>query len=252
VASFECNGTAACVIRETLAMKWLALATDYDSTLAHDGVVDDLTTAALDRFRESGRRLIMVTGRELPDLQKVCQVLDRFEWIVAENGALLYRPSDHFSQLLCAPASAELAQKLAEAKAQPLSVGRAIIATRDPYHTLTFELIRQLGLELQVIFNKGAVMVLPTGVNKATGLTCALKEMNLDAQNVVGVGDAENDHAFLSLCGLGVAVGNALPILRERADLVVEGKRGFGVTELIDRILAKDLSGVPARQFPPA
>src|SRR6188508_1506833 len=116
-------------------MKWLALATDYDGTLAHDGVVDDLTTVALDRFRASGRRLIMVTGRELPDLQGVCQALDRFDWIVAENGALLYRPSDHFSQLLCAPASAALAQKLGEAQAQPLSVGRAIIATREPYHT---------------------------------------------------------------------------------------------------------------------
>src|SRR6476620_4092412 len=132
------HGTVVRVRRETLAMKWHALATDYDGTLAHDGLVDDPTTAALDRFRNSGRRLIMVTGRELPDLQKVCQVLDRFEWIVAENGALLYRPSDHFSQLLCAPASAELAQKLGEAHAEPLSIGRAIIATRDPYHTLTF------------------------------------------------------------------------------------------------------------------
>jgi HAD superfamily hydrolase (TIGR01484 family) len=242
------QGTAARIHCETLAMNWVALATDYDGTLAHDGVVDELTTAALDRFRNSGRRLIMVTGRELPDLQNVCQILDRFEWIVAENGALLYRPSDHFSQLLCAPASAALAQKLGEAHAEPLSIGRAIIATREPYHTLTFELIKQLGLELQVIFNKGAVMVLPTGVNKATGLTCALKEMNIEAQNVVGVGDAENDHAFLALCGVGVAVGNALPMLKEHADLVVEGKRGFGVTELIDRIVAHDLADLPLRK----
>ena len=150
-------------------MKCLALACDYDGTLAHDGILDDATAAALDRLRASGRKLLMVTGRELPDLQSVCQVLDKFDWIVAENGALLYRPSDHFSQLLCAPASAALAQKLGEAQAQPLSVGRAIIATREPHEVLVIELIKQLGLELQVIFNKGAVMVLPTGVNKATG-----------------------------------------------------------------------------------
>src|SRR5204862_1297468 len=138
----------------------LALACDYDGTLAHDGVLDDATALALDRFRASGRRLLMVTGRELPDLQSVCQVLDKFEWIVAENGALLYRPSDRFSQILCAPASAALAQKLGEAQVQPLSVGRAIIATREPYETLVLESIKTLGLELQVIFNKGAVMVL--------------------------------------------------------------------------------------------
>ena len=62
------------------------------------------------------------------------------------------------------------------------------------------ETIRELGLELQVIFNKGAVMVLPTGVNKATGLAAALDELGLSPHNVVGVGDAENDHAFLALC----------------------------------------------------
>ena len=71
--------------------------------------------------------------------------------------------------------------------------------------------------------------------------------MEIDAQNVVAVGDAENDHAFLALCGIGVAVGNALPMLKERAELVMDGKRGFGVTELIDRILATDLAEVPAR-----
>lgn len=228
-------------------MNCLVLACDYDGTLAHDGVLDNATAAALDRFRASSRRLVMVTGRELPDLQNVCQVLDKFEWIVAENGALLYRPADHFSRLLCASASAALAQKLGEAQAQPLSVGRAIIATREPHETLVIELIKNLGLELQVIFNKGAVMVLPTGVNKATGLTAALQEMAVDPRNVVAVGDAENDHAFLAFCGIGVAVGNALPMLKERADLVMEGKRGFGVTELIDRILATDLADLPAR-----
>src|ERR1700730_2033497 len=155
-------------------MSWRILACDYDGTLADDGVLTDPTAAALDRFRAAGGRLVMVTGRELSDLQSVCRVLDKFEWIVAENGALLDRPSDGFTQLLCAVASADLAQKLAEAGAHPLSVGRAIIATREPYERVAIELIKKLGLELQIIFNKGAVMILPTGVNKATGLAPVL------------------------------------------------------------------------------
>jgi HAD superfamily hydrolase (TIGR01484 family) len=231
-------------------MQRVVLACDYDGTLAHDGVVDESTAEALDRFRASGRRLLMATGRELPDLQSVCHVLDKFEWIVAENGALLYRPSDQFSRLLCAPASAELAQKLGEARAQPLSVGRAIIATREPYENLALKLIKELGSELQVIFNKGAVMILPTGVNKATGLKAALEEMKIDAQCVVAIGDAENDHAFLAMCGVGVAVANALPLLNERADVVTQGARGAGVIELIDRILANDLADIPERIEP--
>jgi HAD superfamily hydrolase (TIGR01484 family) len=229
------------------------LACDYDGTLAHDGVVHAETTAKLDRFLAAGGRLLMVTGREMPDLQSVCSILDRFEWIVVENGALLYRPSDGFSQLLCPPASAELAQKLLQAGVRPLSVGRAIIATREPYETTAFALIKELGLELQIIFNKGAVMILPTGVNKATGLTAAMAEMKVDAQNMVGIGDAENDHALLELCGIGVAVSNAVPTLKEHADVVTKGARGAGVAEIIDRIMAGELAAIRRQiETPPA
>ena len=91
-------------------MKWRALACDYDGTLAHDGVVTASTAAAVERFRQSGRHLFMVTGRELPQLKQVCPILDRFEWIVAENGALLYRPADDATELLCEPASQALVE----------------------------------------------------------------------------------------------------------------------------------------------
>ncbi len=103
------------------------------------------------------------------------------------------------------------------------------------------EVIRDLGLEMHVIFNKDAVMVLPTGVNKATGLKAALKEMGLSAHNVVGIGDAENDHAFLSLCECSAAVSNALPKLKETADFVTAADHGRGVVELIDELLDDDL-----------
>lgn len=84
-------------------------------------------------------------------------------------------------------------------------------------------------------------MVLPPGVNKASGLAAVLAEMRLSPHNVVAVGDAENDHALLQSCECGVAVANALPMLRERADLVTRAGHGAGVTELIDRLLANDL-----------
>ena len=99
------------------------------------------------------------------------------------------------------------------------------------------ETIRDLGLELQVIFNKGAVMVLPAGVNKASGLVAALDELGLSPHNVVGVGDAENDHAFLAACECAVAVANALPTIKERADHVTAGEDGDGVRELIDALI---------------
>ena len=79
-------------------------------------------------------------------------------------------------------------------------------------------------------------MVLPPGVNKATGLLAALDEMELSAHNVVGVGDAENDHAFLRACGCAAAVANALPMVKEAADIKLIRDHGAGVAELIERI----------------
>jgi hypothetical protein len=84
-------------------------------------------------------------------------------------------------------------------------------------------------------------------MNKATGLGAALDELRLSEHNVVGVGDAENDHAFLDRCELSVAVSNALPAVKERADLVTEAARGHGVVELIEQLLDDDLAGVDER-----
>jgi HAD superfamily hydrolase (TIGR01484 family) len=142
---------------------------------------------------------VLVTGRELPELLELFPRIDLFEWVVAENGALLYRPGTREERSLAPAPPEKLMRRLRDGGVAPLSAGRGIIATREPYETAVLEAIRDLGLEMQVIFNKGAVMVLPAGVNKATGLSAALKEMGLSAHNAVGVGDAENDHAFLRL-----------------------------------------------------
>lgn len=228
-------------------MRYHVLATDYDGTLAHDGRLDEATIAALYRLRAGGRRLVMVTGRELDDLQRVCPELELFDFVVAENGGLLYRPADRSERPLGEPPPAAFVEALQARGVAPLSVGRCIVATWEPHDTTVLEVIRELGLELQIIFNKGAVMVLPSGVNKASGLRAALAELGISTHNVVGIGDAENDHAFLSCCAVAVAVANALPMLKERADWVTAGARGAGVVELIDAMLADDLAALEPR-----
>lgn len=222
-------------------MRYLALATDYDGTLAAHGKVTESTLEALQQVRLSGRKLLMVTGRHLPDLKSVFEQLDLFDVVVAENGALLYWPATRDEKLLCDPPDPRFI-KLLEKREVPITVGRGIVATWEPHERAVLECIRDLGLELHVIFNKGSVMVLPSGVNKATGLLAALKDLGLSARNVVGVGDAENDHAFLTECECAVAVANALSTLKERADVVTQGKQGQGVEELIAQLLENDLA----------
>ena len=123
-----------------------------------------------------------------------------------------------------------------------LSVGATIVATVRPFETVALQAIRDLGLELHVVFNKSSVMILPSGVSKATGLAVALDDLGLSPHNVVGIGDAENDHAFLALCECSAAVADALPMLKKTADLVTAGTSDRGVIELIDELVRDDLA----------
>src|SRR5581483_4272631 len=116
---------------------------------------------------KSGRHLLLVTGRELEDLQKTFDRLDLFERVVAENGALLYRPATREERVLGAAPPPAFLQAL-RAAGVPFSAGRSIVATVAPHETALLKAIRRLGLELHIVFNKGSVMVLPPQVNKAT------------------------------------------------------------------------------------
>jgi hypothetical protein len=220
-------------------MRYSILATDYDGTIAHNGIVAESTVAVLRKAQEAGLRLILVTGRELPDVLHIFAHCDLFDRIVAENGALLHDPRTGISQVLAPPPPPLLLDALSR-KRVPVSVGRSVIATVVPHEHAMLEAIHQLGLEWHIIFNKESVMALPSSVTKASGLTTALKELGVSASQVAGVGDAENDQAFLQICGLSAAVANAVPALKAIADVVTSGADGAGVTELIGRILSRD------------
>ncbi len=223
-------------------MRYLALASDYDGTLAHDGVVDENTIRAVERLVHTGRKFILVTGRELPDLQRVFARLDICERVVAENGALLYNPATRAKRVLAQGPPKSFLDGLRRRGVLNMSVGEVIVAMWHPHEQEAIEAIRESGLELQIVFNKDAVMILPTGVNKMTGLCAALEDLKLSRHNVVGVGDAENDHAFLESCECAVAVSNAILPLKEKADFVTSEARGAGVTELVDKLISNDLS----------
>lgn len=225
-------------------MHYRALATDYDGTIAEDGAVRDEVVDALRRLRRTGRKLVLVTGRELDELMRVFPRVDIFDKVVAENGALLYSPRPPTERPLAEAPPPGFAAALRARGVDPLACGRIIVATWQPHEQAVLSVIREQGLELEVIFNKGAVMVLPSGVNKASGLAAALAELEIPSDQVVGVGDAENDHSLLASCGLAVAVANAVPALKRRAHLVTRGARGAGIIELCERLIANDCADV--------
>lgn len=222
-------------------MRYIALATDFDGTLAHDGRVPVEAIEALKDLRKSGRATILVTGRLLESLEREFATLDLFDIIIAENGALLYEPATRAERPLATPPPERYAAELQQRGVAPLEIGRVIVSTWEPHEREVLDVIRDQHLELEIIFNKGAVMTLPSGVNKASGLSAALEQLGFSARNVVGIGDAENDQAFLRLCGCGVAVANALDSVKETADIVLASDHGYGVAEIARQIMEDDL-----------
>ena len=228
-------------------MRYTAVALDFDGTIAHDSEVPPHVVDGLRRLKETGRKVLLVTGRELPELLSIFKPMDIFDRVVAENGALLYRPQTGERVELGDPPPPKLVERLRE-RGVPISVGQSIIATVEPHETAVLETIRELGLERPVIFNKGAVMILPPGINKASGLKHALQELGLSARNLVAAGDAENDHALLDSAEYSVAVANAITTLKEAADRITSEPRGDGVLEVIADLIEHDLRNVPPRR----
>jgi hypothetical protein len=161
---------------------------------------------------------------------------------------VLYAPRSGAHRTLGDAPSEAFVRELVRRGVEPLSVGRSIVSTVHPNETIVLETIRDLGLELQVIFNKGAVMVLPASLNKATGLAAALRELGLSPRNTVAIGDAENDHALLRVAEFGVAVANAVETLQNEADRTSAHRNGAAVIELVDGLIEHDLRQTPPRK----
>src|SRR5258706_12117591 len=113
-------------------MRYHALAADYDGTLAHHGRIDEDTWAGLRRLRESGRKLVMVTGRELDELLGIIEHPELFDRIVAENGAVLYQFEGKRVRTLADPPPPAFVEQLRARGVQRIGVGRVIVATWEP------------------------------------------------------------------------------------------------------------------------
>jgi hydroxymethylpyrimidine pyrophosphatase-like HAD family hydrolase len=223
------------------------LACDYDGTIADGGRCSPDVVEALARVRESGRKVLLVTGRMLPDLRSVCPDVDRmFDAVVAENGALLYFPETREARPLGGTPEPALVEELRR-RGVPFDLGSSIIATTEAYADAALAAIRETGVERTLVFNKGALMLLPGGVTKGTGLDAALTVLALSAHNMIGIGDAENDHAFLAMSECAVAVADAIPALRERADYVTRAPGPRGVIEFLQEHLVNDLAALIPR-----
>ena len=195
-------------------------AVDFDGTIARHDRLDGSVEVVLRQLKDGGRVWrVLVTGRTVAALRRdLPDVFDLFDVVVAEDGAVLMTPSGKW--MLADPVPDTLAARLGE-----LGIGHhrgdVILAADLADQHAVLDVIRSLGLDCQLVANRAAVMVVPAGVTKGSGLGGALSQMGVSAHNAIGVGDAENDLSLLAACEVGVAVGDAVGSLRRAADVTL-------------------------------
>ena len=213
-----------------------AIAVDYDGTLTEDDYPPVCVLSSLQETRDAGMALLLVTGRVVSDLLHVFPDAEqRFDVIVAENGAVIRR--DGASHPLTTPVPLELDAPLVE-RGVYFQRGQVLLGCSSEDEILVLEQVRRLEADCQLIRNRGALMVLPSGVSKGTGLLEALEGLGISYHSTIGIGDAENDLALLRQCELAVAVGNAVDSLKREADTVLTANAGEAVADFLsDRVL---------------
>ncbi len=232
------SGLAAVGAGARLSEYFRAVAIDYDGTLTQGDRPDDGLLVALAEIRSRGRRLLLVTGRIVAELRRVFpDFADRFDAVVAENGAVIHQ--DGVSRALGAPVPFELDQPLVE-RGVSFRRGQVLLDCDAQHELIVLEELRRIGSDCQLVRNRGALMVLPAGISKGSGLFEALGELGISHHSVIGIGDAENDLSLIEQCEVGVAVENAVASLKQHADVVLGEADGRGVERLLLGPLLRD------------
>lgn len=218
-------------------MKFSVLVLDYDGTLARDGKTDPTIVHAIREARSRGITVILATGRILSELRRVLDERDLFDAIVAENGAVLAFPSGRTRLLGHAPPR-QFLDELRRRKIK-FGLGDCVVEADADAAPKILKVIRELRLPLMLAFNSARVMVLPQGITKAAGLREALKTLRLSLHSAIGIGDAENDHALIEACEIGVAVGWGSSSLQKIADEVLKGSWPDAIANYIRQVSAQ-------------
>jgi hydroxymethylpyrimidine pyrophosphatase-like HAD family hydrolase len=222
-------------------MRFRLLACDYDRTIATDGAVGETVRNALASVRDSGRRLLLITGRTEAELLQVFQDLELFDRIVIENGGVLRDPATGGDRLMCDPLPGLLLSELRRRGVRPLVVGQSMVSTAASNEAAVRAALAGIRMERNLVLNRDSVMVMPPGCSKATGLETAAAELGVSLAETVAVGDGENDLAFLDVAGVSVAVENAVEPLKQRADIVLRRPGADGIADLCESLAQRDL-----------
>ena len=86
----------------------------------------------------------------------------------------------------------------------------------------------------------GMLEVLPGNTSKGQSLKLLLEEMGIEPRNALAIGDGENDIEMLQAVGIGVAMGNAVQLLKDAASEIVPSNDDDGVAHAIEKFVINE------------
>lgn len=79
--------------------------------------------------------------------------------------------------------------------------------------------------------------IMPQNIDKAHSLQKLLNSIGLTAEEMICCGDGYNDLSMIEYAGLGVAMENAQPIIKEAANFITRSNDEDGILYVIDRFM---------------
>jgi hypothetical protein len=217
-----------------------AVAVDVDGTIT-DGK-RRLCCSAMESIRaaeEKGITVIIVTGNILPVTKTLSIFIGTSGGLVAENGGVI--ESSKGRMVLgdihkCKEAYDFL---LTKHPVEKVDFSHQRISEIAFYRTIPVKTVKEAlkDFDVKIYDTNFALHITDPAVNKGTSLVRVAGDMGILPEEILAVGDSENDLEFLKVAGVKVAVANAEPELKAIADYVTKKPYGDGVKEALERFL---------------
>ena len=121
-----------------------------------------------------------------------------------------------------------------------MRINKIHVAFPDPQELREFAAKTAENKELIVTFPSEYNMeIFPNGCNKDVGIRILAEKYHIPQEDTVAIGDSDNDVAMIEYAHIGIAVANAMEVLKEKADYITKSNDEDGPAIVLKKILEK-------------
>jgi len=219
-------------------------AVDIDGTITENGfgMINLEALGVLRHLKRLGHNVVFVSGRSSVESYLLAVFAGTTLLGVGENGGCITKsPNSHLilgDQVICNRAFSLLKENLTNVNQKPVFPRMSEVVLE---RTFDIEEGRQIfkknNLKVSLSDSTFAYHINSQGIDKAKGLTEALKILEADKEDLISIGDSETDVSMFQISHFSIALGNSSDQVKKSATLNVEGRSGDGLIEAINKIL---------------